>query len=78
MGKKTRQSQCKLILEYLQTHEGITDNDARDLFHCNRLSGRIYDLRNKGYAITTDWRYGKNVYGNPIKYGFYYLEEDNA
>lgn len=49
-----RETQCKRILEYLQTHKGITPLEALEVFGCMRLSGRIKDLRNMGYLIETD------------------------
>ena len=73
--KATRKSQCDRILEYLKTHESITDNEARDIFHCNRLSGRIHDLRKRGYAISTVMATGKNTFGEIVRYGVYHLEE---
>ena len=44
--------QTTKILQYLKEHrEGITPIDALHLFGCFRLSARIADLRDKGYAI---------------------------
>jgi len=31
----------------------LTDNDARDIFNCNRLASRISDLRKLGHHIVT-------------------------
>lgn len=76
MDKKTRVSQCDRVLEYMQTHNGITDNDARDFLHLNRLSGRIYDLKKRGYMIGKHWEKGKNVYGDLIRYARYYLVKE--
>lgn len=48
-------SHCQLILDYLQTHEqGITPYEALEKFGCLRLSGRIHDLRAKGWDIETE------------------------
>ena len=67
-------TQNKMILEYLKTHpEGITQNDAKDLFACNRLSGRIKDLRNMGVAISTTMETSKNKFGNSVTYARYRL-----
>ena len=38
-------SQNARLLDYLQTHEGITTAEAFDLFGITRLSARIWDLR---------------------------------
>lgn len=75
MDKITRASQCDRVLEFMQTHNGITDNEARDYLHTNRLSGRIFDLRKRGYIIEGCWESGKNVYGDNIRYVRYFLRE---
>lgn len=41
------------ILEFLQKGGKITSLEALNLFGCLRLSGRIKDLRDRGYDITT-------------------------
>lgn len=75
MEKKTRTNQCDRILEFMKTHNGITDNDARDYLHVNRLSGRIYDIKRRGYIISKHMETGKNVYGDNTRYARYFLEE---
>ena len=48
-------SQTKAIKEHLMKGNGITSLGALHLYGCLRLSGRIYDLRNKyGLPIKTD------------------------
>ena len=44
-------SQEKRILNYLQNGGKITPMEALNKFGCLRLSGRIYDLKRKGYNI---------------------------
>lgn len=78
MEKKTRKNQCDRVIEYMCAHGGITDTEARDELHMNRLSGRIYDLKRLGYQIEKEWRYGKNVYGDKVKYAYYYLKAGDA
>lgn len=47
-------SQCGMILSHLKSGKSITSLSAREHpFDCLRLSGRIWDLRNKGYDIKT-------------------------
>ena len=65
-------SQATDILDYIDQHGSITDNEARDLFACNRLSGRIYDLRALGIDIRTEIVQGKNRFGNPVRYARYW------
>lgn len=41
------------LLKYLISHKSITPTEAWDTLGIYRLSGRIYDLRNRGAIITT-------------------------
>lgn len=63
-------TQCEIILDHIQKHGSITDMEAYQLGIC-RLSGRIFDLREKGYNITTEFIKGKNRHGKKIRYGLY-------
>lgn len=56
-------SQNDKILQYLQKGNKITTLEASYMFGCLRLSGRIYDLRQKGYIINSQMvvRSGKRV-----------------
>lgn len=71
-----KMTQCDRVLDYIRRYGYITDNDAHDDLHINRLSGRVHDLRNRGYDIQMEWRTGKNVYGQTVRYGAYYLGKD--
>ncbi|MDE2020781.1 MAG: hypothetical protein KGJ13_10630 [Patescibacteria group bacterium] len=44
-------SQSDAILDALLRGERLTPLDALTKFHCLRLSGRIFDLKAKGYKI---------------------------
>lgn len=44
-------SQKNEILDYLQTHSGITSKEAIEKFGCLRLAARISDLREDGHKI---------------------------
>lgn len=67
-------TQNEMILKFLQTHsEGITPNDAKDLFGCMRLSGRIHDLRDLGHIIKTEYETSKNKFGRNTTYARYKL-----
>ena len=46
-----RETQEKMILKHLQEGHSITPLQALNMFNCLRLSGRIYDIKNKGYVI---------------------------
>ena len=68
-----RATQIKKILHYLETHKrGITSFDAFTKFGITRLSGRIFDLREMGYPINTEWEQ-KEEDGVTIRYARYVL-----
>ena len=48
---KRRESQCDLILRYMDEHGSISSKEAMMYFGCMRLASRINDLRKKGYLI---------------------------
>ncbi len=73
MAKKM--TQCERVLQFIKDFGKITDNDAHNYLHINRLSGRIFDLRKQGYNIVMEWESNKNVYGEMTRYGVYRLEE---
>lgn len=68
-------SQCKRILEYLQTNKGITPIEALAMFGCLRLSARIKDLREAGHNIVTDMVTEENEKGETKRYARYFLLE---
>lgn len=49
------ESQEKKVLAYMKSHNGITSYEAFMNLRITRLSGRIKDLRDKGYVISSDW-----------------------
>ena len=49
-----KETQCNQILDYIKTHGSITSLEAFREIGCTRLSGRIHDLRRRGYKITSD------------------------
>ena len=46
-------TQNQKILEHLMTKGTITQLEALNKYGCMRLSGRIFELRQKGYDIHT-------------------------
>lgn len=42
------------VLEHLLAGKTLTDDQAKDLFKCENLSGTIFTLRKMGYYIETD------------------------
>lgn len=63
-------NKTKIILEYLQKGNTITNVDAYELCKTTRLSGLIYNLRNKGYDIITIEEFNEET---KTRYGRYKL-----
>lgn len=72
---KHTKSQCAKILEWLETHDGITQAQAVSYFECYRLSARIYDLKEDGHDIRKTICVKKNEEGNTVQYAKYRLEK---
>jgi len=48
-------TQNDMILHHLKTVGPLTPQMALRKFQCMRLSGRIWDLRQQGHPIDTEW-----------------------
>lgn len=67
-------TQNEMIIDYLRTHpNGLTPQDAVSLFGCMRLSGRIFEIKQMGYAIKTEIETTKNRFGRSVNYARYKL-----
>ena len=67
-------SDRELVLMHLQEYGSITQNEADDMYGIKRLSARINELRNMGYAIQTEMVSCKNRRGRVSNFARYYLE----
>ena len=63
------------VLQWLQTHAGITSMEAIKNFGATRLSAIIFTLRKRGYDIETVWCDGTDRFGNPTRFARYYLRD---
>lgn len=64
-----------LVLMHMKKYGSITQNEADDEYGIKRLSARINELRNMGYAIKTDMISCKNRRGRISNYAKYSLAE---
>ena len=78
MGKNEKKNQRERVLEWLQRYGSINDNEARDELGIRRCGARIFELRNLKYNIVTKTEVGKNRFGEKVRYGVYYLEEEKC
>lgn len=54
-GRSLPRTQTELVLEHLRTQGPLTQPEAQDRLGCLRLGARIWDLKQRGYAIRTDF-----------------------
>ena len=66
-------SAAKELIQYLQTHRGITSMEAFRLFNITRLSGIIYSLKKQGYVFKTITHTTVTRHGRHVKYAEYQL-----
>ena len=65
-------SQNQMIIAALKAGKHITDDSARELCGTYRLSGRIKELRDRGFPIGDVWREGVARTGRPMRYKEYF------
>lgn len=54
LRNKNTISQCEMILHHLMMGNSLTHRQAEQLFDCDRLSARIYDLKQQGHVINSE------------------------
>lgn len=64
------------VLEHLQNNKSITSMQAIQLYKATRLSAIIFNLRKRGYNISTLTGESQDEDGRPIYYGIYVMKED--
>lgn len=69
-----KQSQCKMILQYIADFGSITSLDAVKDLDCLRCPARVSDLRKQGYPIVTTMETRINRYGQTKRYARYSLD----
>lgn len=73
MAKVTK-TQCDKILKFMQTHKnGITGKQAYKIALCMNLPQRIYDLKDRGYEIESEFITVKNAEGQAVRVKRYRL-----
>lgn len=67
---------CDRIVAYCKQHGSITQMEAIEAIGCTRLSGRIWDLKQRGYIVTDEWEDGVDRHQEPTRYKRYYITEE--
>jgi len=68
-------TQCEKVIRHLRDYGSITSLEAITEYGILRLASRISDLKNQGYAISSERATGKNRYGEVTHFSVYRLEE---
>ena len=67
-------TQREMVLQYLESHESITQMDAIQELGCTRLGARIWDLIHlDGISIGREMVTGINCFGRPTTFARYWL-----
>lgn len=70
-----RKTQKEIVLEHLRKYHEISDLEAYQSYAIRRLGARIWELRNIGYSIRTEYVTKPNRYGVKTTFANYVLEE---
>lgn len=62
------------ILQYMETHTGISPMEAFSELGVTKLATRIGEMIDQGVRIVKMWEEGVDRYGNPTRYKRYFLE----
>lgn len=67
-----------IVRNHLEKHNTITSKIAFEKYGITRLSAVIYNLRDAGLKIVTEYETSKNRYGEKTTYAVYRLVKDNG
>ena len=68
-----KQTQCEMIIKYINEFGSITSQEAFVDLGCTRLASRICDLKKRGYEFEKTYETSKNRFGENVKYIRYRL-----
>lgn len=68
-----RPMQADRILAYMKEHGGITSLDASRDLGCIRLGARIFELKERGHDIKSEFIEVENRYGEKFRVKRYWL-----
>ncbi|MBR0463434.1 MAG: hypothetical protein IJJ23_03520 [Clostridia bacterium] len=76
MRPKTKPCQMDKVLRHLRDFGTITPMDAMRDYSIMRLGARVWDLKRRGYNVTSRIVQGENKYGEPTHWAEYTLQEE--
>ena len=72
---KTLDRTQKRVFDFIKENGGITTMQANKELGETRLSARIFELKEKGVHIESEWLKVTNRYGEPRRVKKYFIEE---
>lgn len=75
--KEERITQERCVLNWWKEHKYISSIESFSCLYIVDLQGVIRNLKEKGFNIADKWVYTHNIYGKPVRYKRYWLEEIN-
>ena len=69
-------TQYDRVLNHLQRNGKLSQKQAIRLYGAYRLSAIIYNLRQDGYTIATNFKSGKNRFGDNVSWAEYKLIQE--
>lgn len=63
------------VLQHLKEHGSITQLEATELYGATRLSAIVFNLRRKGYAISSETQGAIDRHGHAVNYAKYVLQD---
>ena len=78
MGVRKKMTQEDRVLRHLQDRGSITSWEAIQQYGITRIHAKIFNLKAKGYEITSEWCYAKNRYKEPVKFKKYKLDSSEG
>lgn len=71
----TKITQYDRVLDHLKKNGKLSQKQAINLYGAYRLSAIIHVLRKDGYDISTNYKSGKNRFGDNVTWAEYKLEK---
>ena len=68
------QTQEERVVDWMKRNGEITSAIAYDELGIIQLPKRIWNLKRMGYTIKTEWREGRNRFGDKVRFCAYSLD----
>ena len=70
-----KETQKNRIISYIRKFGSITSLEAYQELGITQLGARIDQLKKEGYIFKTEWKTGKNRFGEDVSFKKYYLDD---